>query len=197
MAKVVPEIAVSDIERSLEFYSSLGFVKDNEGITDDKGSQYNRLRNAVKYRPFLSPNMDVFDTDPLADQNVGNGLNLYNPLLLANAEYRKKTTDDYNFTANANYTITKNLSFRSTFGYDKNKLTDLQFSDSLTPYSIISGAKKPIAGLDSTTKTTITNSNVFTYSIKGFKNKHDIDFIVGEETYELKTESRSSGCALP
>jgi TonB-linked SusC/RagA family outer membrane protein len=38
----------------------------------------------------------------------------------------------------------------------------------------------------------MTNSNVLTYSIKGFKNAHDFDFLVGEETYELKTESRSS-----
>ncbi|HKB45520.1 MAG TPA: TonB-dependent receptor, partial [Chitinophagaceae bacterium] len=162
------------------------------GVSDDKGSSFNRLRNAVKYRPFLSANQDIEDVDPLADVNVGNGLNLYNPILLANAEYRKKTTDSYNFIAYANYIITKNLTFRSTFGYDKNKMTDLQFSDSLTPYSIISGARKPIAGLDTTTKTTITNSNVLTYSVKGFKNKHDFDFIVGEETYELKTESRSS-----
>jgi TonB-linked SusC/RagA family outer membrane protein len=162
------------------------------GVSDDKGSQFNRLRNAVKYRPFLSASQDIEDVDPLADVNVGNGLNLYNPILLANAEYRKKTTDNYNFTVYANYTITKNLTFRSTFGYDKNKLTDLQFSDSLTPYSIISGARKPIAGLDTTTITSVTNSNVLTYSVKGFKNKHDFDFIVGEETYELKTESRSS-----
>jgi TonB-dependent starch-binding outer membrane protein SusC len=162
------------------------------GVSDEKGSSYNRLRNAVKYRPFLSSTQELDDPDPLADPNVGNGLNLYNPISLANAEYRKKTTDAYNITANATYTIAKNLSFKSTFGYDRNVLTDLQFSDSLTPYSIITGARKPIAGLDTTTKTTITNSNVLTYSIKGFKQKHDFDFLIGEETYDLKTETRSS-----
>ncbi|HEV7783107.1 MAG TPA: TonB-dependent receptor [Chitinophagaceae bacterium] len=162
------------------------------GVSDEKGSSYNRLRNAVKYRPFLSNNQDVDDQDPIADQNVGNGLNLYNPIALANSEFRQKTTDAYNVTANLNYTIFKNLSFKSTFGYDYNRLTDLQFADSITPFSVISGARKPIAGLDTTTKRTMTNSNVLTYSIKGFKNAHDFDFLVGEETYELKTESRSS-----
>ncbi|MEO6611914.1 MAG: TonB-dependent receptor [Chitinophagaceae bacterium] len=162
------------------------------GVSDAKGSSYNRLRNAVKFRPFLSAAQDIDDPDPLADQNVGNGLNLYNPISLANAEYRKKTVDAYNGTAFLSYTIVKNLSFKSTFGYDRNKLTDLQFSDSLTPYSIISGARKPIAGLDTTTKTTKTNSNVLTYSVKGYKNRHDFDFLVGEETYDLETESRSS-----
>ncbi|HTE13004.1 MAG TPA: SusC/RagA family TonB-linked outer membrane protein, partial [Chitinophagaceae bacterium] len=121
------------------------------GVSDDKGSSYNRLRNAVKYRPFLSANQDIEDADPLADANVGNGLNLVNPLLLANAEYRKKTTDVFNLTANASISITKNLSFRSVFGYTENKFVDRQFSDSLTPYSVIQGGKKPIAGLDTST----------------------------------------------
>jgi TonB-linked SusC/RagA family outer membrane protein len=162
------------------------------GISDTKGSSYNRLRNAVKYRPFLSSGLDIDDNDPIADPNVGNGLNLVNPIALANAEYRRKSTQAFNVTAYASYNIIKNLSFKSTFGYDRNILDDRSFNDSITPYAIIQGGKKPIAGIDGTTKITITNSNVLTYSIKGWKNKHDFDVIAGEETYELKTESRSS-----
>jgi TonB-linked SusC/RagA family outer membrane protein len=162
------------------------------GVSDVKGSQYNRLRNAVKYRPFLSATQDIDDADPLADPNVGNGLNLYNPVALANSEYRRKTTSAYNLTAFISYNITKNLSFKSTIGYDYNKLTDRQFFDSLTPYSIIQGAKKPIASLDTTSKTTLTNSNVLTYSVKGFKKIHDFDVLLGEETYDLKTTVQSS-----
>jgi TonB-linked SusC/RagA family outer membrane protein len=162
------------------------------GVSDAKGSQYNRLRNAVKYRPFLSNGFDIDDNDPVADPNVGNGLNLYNPITLANSEYRKKATDAYNFTAFAAYTILKNLSFKSTFGYDYNNLIDRQFSDSITPFALIQGGKKPVAGFDRTTKKTITNSNVLTYSLKGWKNKHDFDVLVGEETYDLRTTSRSS-----
>ncbi|MEQ1676482.1 MAG: TonB-dependent receptor [Chitinophagaceae bacterium] len=162
------------------------------GVSDAKGSSYNRLRNAVKYRPYLSFNQDIDDSDPFADPNVGNGLNLYNPVSLANSEYRKKTTNAYNVTAFVQYNITKNLSFKSTAAYDYNKLTDLQFNDSITPYSIIQGGRKPIAGLDTTSRTTYTNSNVLSYSVKGFKKKHDFDFLVGEESYDLRTESRSS-----
>ncbi len=161
------------------------------GVSSDQGSAYNRLRNAVKYRPFLSPNQDIIDADPLADQNVGNGLNLINPIALDNSEYRKKSTDVYNVTASLSYTITRNLSFKSTFGYDRNNFIDRQFSDSITPYSIISGSKKPIAQLDSANKSTLTNSNVLTYSVNNFKGKHNFDFLVGEETYDLKTESRT------
>ena len=162
------------------------------GVSDAKGSSYNRLRNAVKYRPYLSANQEIDDTDPLADQNVGNGLNLYNPIALANSEYRKKTTNAYNVTAFISYTIAKNLTFKSTGSYDYNKLSDLQYNDSITPYAIIQGGRKPIAGLDTASRTTYTNSNVLSYSVKGFKNKHDFDILVGEETYDLRTESHSS-----
>lgn len=162
------------------------------GVSDTKGSSYNRLRNAVKYRPFLSNGQDIDDTDPLADPNVGNGLNLVNPVSLANSEYRNKTTDNLNFNAGVSYTIIKNLTFKSTFGYDYKKFTDRQFSDSLTPYSVIQGSKKPIASLDTQIARTYTNTNVLTYSLKNFRKKHDIDFVLGEETYDLRNESHSS-----
>jgi len=162
------------------------------GVSDSKGSSYNRLRNAVKYRPFLSATQDIDDADPLADQNVGNGLNLYNPISLADAEYRKKSTDVFNVTAFVSYNITKNLTFRSTVGFDYNKLNDLQYHDTLTPYSIITGGRKPIAGLDTITRKTFTNSNVLTYSVKEWKNKHDLDVIIGQETYDLRTEILSN-----
>lgn len=161
------------------------------GVSSDQGSSYSRLRNAVKYRPFLSSNQDIEEADPLADPNVGNGLNLVNPILLANAEYRKKSTDVFNTTVNLSYTITRNLTFRSTFGYDHYNLIDRQFSDSITPYAVIQGSKKPIAQLDSFTRNTLTNSNVLTYSVNKFKGRHDLTFLVGEETYDLKTESHT------
>lgn len=162
------------------------------GVSDDKGSAYNRLRNAVKYRPFYSDTLELDEADPIADPNAGNGLSLVNPIQLANAEYRKKTTNAFNLTANATYTIRKDLTFKSTFGYDNNELVDRQFSDSITPYSKLQGANKPIVRLDSTLRKTITNSNVLTYSLKNFRHRHNFNFLLGEETYDLRTESRSS-----
>jgi TonB-linked SusC/RagA family outer membrane protein len=161
------------------------------GVSDEKGSAYSRLRNSVKYRPFLSAGQDIDDTDPLADPAVGNGLSLINPIQLTDAEYRKRSTDAYNLTANFSYTITKNLTFKSTFGYDRNDLVDRQFLDSISPFSNIQGGKKPVVQLDTTNRQTITNSNVLTYSIKNFKRKHNFDFLVGEETYDLRTQTYS------
>lgn len=162
------------------------------GVSDTKGTSYNRLRNAVRYRPFFSQGLDIDDLDPIADPNVGNGLSLVNPILLARSEYRKKSTDTYNATATLTYNITKNLTFRSTFGYNQTKIIDRQFSDSLTPYSKTQGGANPIAGLDTSVRKTITNSNVLTYSVHGFKNKHDFDVLIGEETYDYRTETHSS-----
>lgn len=159
------------------------------GVSDNKGSSYNRLRNVIKYRPFLSPDQSITDEDALADPNVGNGLVLYNPIDLANSEFRHKSTDEFNGTASLTYTFLKKFSFRSTFGYDRTNMINRQFYDSITPYAIFQGGRLPIAGLDTTTATTITNSNVLTYSLKNWKDKHDFDFLVGEETYDLRTET--------
>ncbi len=162
------------------------------GVSDDKGSAYNRLRNAERYRPFLSNGQDLDDNDPLADPNVGNNLSLTNPLLLAASEYRRKSQEAFNVTANASYQIRKNLTFKTTFAYDQQKITDRQFYDSLTPYSVIQGAKKPIVRLDTSLRKTITNSNVLTYSVKGYKKVHDFDFLIGQETYDYRSTSRAS-----
>ncbi len=107
---------------------------------------------------------------------------------MANAEYRRRTTDAYNVTVNPSYTIAKNLPFRSTFGYDRNKRTDRQFSDSIAPLSIANG-RLPVIALDTTETKILTNSNVLTYSIKGFKTNHNFDFLLGEETYDLRTQN--------
>jgi TonB-linked SusC/RagA family outer membrane protein len=162
------------------------------GVSDARGSSYNRLRNSVKYRPFLSVGQDIDDSDPIADPNVGNGLNLVNPIKLANAEFRQKKTETYNGSVNLTYDIVKNLSFRSTFGYDYTNLIDQQYSDSITPFAIIQGAAKAIAGLDTSNRRTITNSNVLSYTLNNYKGKHDIAIVVGEESYDLRTEARSS-----
>ncbi|ANH83534.1 hypothetical protein A8C56_23430 [Niabella ginsenosidivorans] len=157
------------------------------GVSSNSGSSYSRLRNSVKYRPFLSANETLDTEDPYADPNVGNGLILVNPILLANSEYKKATTDAFNLTAYASYTILKNLSFKTTFGYNYNNVINRQFYDSLSPYAVIQDGRLPMINLDSTKTTTFINSNVLTYSLQKINNKHDISIILGEETVDIKT----------
>jgi TonB-linked SusC/RagA family outer membrane protein len=154
------------------------------------GSSYGRLRNAVKYRPFYADSLDIDDPDPLA-VNPGNGVDLANPVALSNAEYRRKSTNAYNLNANVSYTITKNLSFRSTFGYDVSDFVDRQFSDSISSIPRNSD-KKPIIRLDSVFRKIINNSNVLTYSVKNFKGKHNFDLLLGQETYDARLDSRGT-----
>ncbi len=159
------------------------------GVSDEKGSSFNRLRNAVRYRPFLSANQEIDDADPLADPSVGNGLNLVNPIQLTDQEYRKRTTYSKNASFNLSYSIMKNLTFASTFGYEDNAVVDRKFSDSATPYSVLQGSRKPIMSIDSINRKTITNSNVLTYAVNDLNGKHDFSFLIGEETYDMETKT--------
>ena len=161
------------------------------GVSDDRGSAYNRLRNAVKYRPFLSDDQEIDDADPLADPNTGNGLNLTNPIALTEAEYRTKTTNTLNVTGYLDYKIGKGFSFRSTVGYIKLDRRDLQFYDSISPFSVLNGASNPVTRLDTSEQKTFTNSNVLTYAYNDKNDRHQLDVMVGEETYDLRTENRS------
>ncbi|MGE5520447.1 MAG: SusC/RagA family TonB-linked outer membrane protein, partial [Candidatus Dadabacteria bacterium] len=158
--------------------------------TSDASTSYARLRNAVKYRPFYPDTLSITDQDP-STVNPGNGVTLINPISLADAEYRNKLTEAYNLNANVTYNITRNLSFRTTFGYDVNNLTDRRFYDSITSFSVNQGGGRPIVQIDTIYRKTLNNSNVLTYSVKGWKQKHDFDILVGEETYDSKTDSRT------
>ncbi|MDB5196555.1 MAG: TonB-dependent receptor [Flaviaesturariibacter sp.] len=160
------------------------------GVSSEANTSYARLRNAVKYRPFFGDSLELDDADPLV-VNPGNGVALVNPVALANAEYRRKTTEAYNVNANISYKIFKNLSFKSTFGYDKNDFIDRQFYDSITSFSTNQGSAKPIARIDSIYRTTINNSNVLTFSAKNIRQKHNFDWLVGEETYSTVNDGRS------
>ena len=40
MARIIPEITVSDLAQSQRFYETLGFVKQDEGIVDEHGAQW-------------------------------------------------------------------------------------------------------------------------------------------------------------
>lgn len=60
------------------------------------------------------------------------------------------------------------------------------------PLPIIQGGRKPVVGLDTTIRKTMTNSNVLQYSVKNYKGMHTLDVILGEETYDLRTETHQN-----
>ncbi|MCW3087966.1 MAG: TonB-dependent receptor [Sediminibacterium sp.] len=162
------------------------------GTSDVSGAGSNRLRQYVRYRPFVLPGQTEDYYDPTLDANSpGNGLNLLNPIQLANAEYRVRNIVAYNYNGYVNLTLAKNLSFKSTFGYDVNKTTSYGYDDTLTSNSR-NFNRLPVLTLNTIDRNTINNSNVLTYSNPSlYKSKHSLDVLVGHEIYQTNTKTNS------
>ncbi len=61
------------------------------GTSDVGGAGSNRLRQFTRYKPLILPGEEEESYDATLDlQNAGNGFNILNPILLANAESQKK-----------------------------------------------------------------------------------------------------------
>ncbi len=73
-SKVIPELAVSNMEQSLAFYNLLGFAKDNEGIMDENGSQWCSLSMGEAALWLIREDVvpDLIQGDPR-----GNGVTIY------------------------------------------------------------------------------------------------------------------------
>jgi len=168
-------------------------IVDGAGTSNPGSSSLNFLRQVTRYRPFLQAGQDEnsFDPNYYAETNA-NSLSLVNPVLLNNAQYRKSFTNILDLNAYANYTFTKWLSFRSTFGYDNNSTRGDAFDDTLTTNSKNNGASLPLASITSGVNTTIDNTNVFTFTNSGMKGRfhenNSIILIAGEETYQTRAK---------
>ncbi|GGH57478.1 TonB-linked SusC/RagA family outer membrane protein [Filimonas zeae] len=162
------------------------------GTSDVGGAGSNRLRQYTRYRPLVLPGQteDFYDAT-LDANNPGNGLNLLNPIQLMNAEYRRRNTVAYNFNGYVNISLSKRLSFRSTFGYDVNAPETKSYDDTLTA-NARAWSRMPILTWTNATIKTINNSNVFTYSNPSLYNsKHGLDVLAGQEIYEYKYAVKS------
>ena len=166
-------------------------IVDGAGTSNPGSSPLNFLRQIIRYQPFLSAGQTIntYDAAYYAETNA-NSLNLVNPVLLNQAQYRRSNQNVLDLNAFANYTFTKWLSFRSTFGYDNNNTQANAFDDTLTTNAKQNGAGYPIADITSTVLSSIDNSNVFTYTNSGtggrFRERNAITAILGEETYQTK-----------
>jgi TonB-dependent starch-binding outer membrane protein SusC len=164
-------------------------VVNGAGTATAGASSTNRLRQSVKYRPLLFPGqgVDTYDQD-YAQETNSNSLSLVNPLLLAEAEYRKDISSVMNISGNIVFEPTKYLSFRSTIGYDLTKQQVRSFSDTITNTSRQFGQGRPVASIDSLRRTILNNSNVVTFSLhklsESFGKKSKLDVLLGHEVFE-------------
>jgi hypothetical protein len=150
------------------------------------------LRQYIRYRPFILPGQTEDFYDLTLDANSpGNGLNIVNPIQMANAEYRLRNMTAYNFNGYANYTFSKYVSFKSTFGYDVNEINSYAYDDTLTSNSR-NFNRLPVLGLATVGRKTINNSNVLTYANPAINNsKHGLNVLIGQEIYETNTKTNS------
>lgn len=172
-------------------YNDQGTLGAGTGTSGTNGSNTtSRLRNTVQYQPFLggrnglTADPSFFDSD-FADQSG----NLYNPIVTINNEYRNDHRRTANVGANAALTITKNLTFRSTAGFDVTDFNTGTFNGQYSPTlrSASGGyANLPFATITQATQTTFNNSNVLDFSM--VKDKHSFGVLLGEEIYQQQTK---------
>lgn len=145
--------------------------------TSNTGTQgNNRLRNAVRYKPFLIGNETADQFDP----EFTTLTNLVNPVLLAQQEIKYTYRKDLLLNGNVNIKITKDLTFNSVLGVTPSFLKSNQFSGPVTSVAR-QNADMPVVVMSSGQGLSLTNSNTLSYR-KTVK-KSNFDLLVGQETY--------------
>ncbi len=152
------------------------------GTSDEGGAGANRLRHYIRYRPLLLENHTEDFYDPNLDiGNAGNGLNIINPLLLSEAEIRRRYTNVYFISGYLQYKLAKNLQFRATLGYEVT-MRDYKFFDDTVTIASKTNQNQPIVYLGNSSRKSLINSNVFTYSNPLlFNSKHGLTVLLGQE----------------
>lgn len=158
------------------------------GSSDPGSSSTNRLRHTLRYKPILSVGQGLFDYDAdYDDETTGNSLALINPILLNEAEYRKDVRNTINLNGNVTYNFNKYLAFKTTVGADLFNRRYTLFNDTLTS-DARRASNQPTAGITTVGRTSITNSNVLTFTMNksksAFSKKNKLDALIGQEIYE-------------
>jgi len=151
------------------------------GTTNSGTRTTNRLRHSINYRPFELPGGSIDDFDE--DYYLASG-GATNPILLTQAEYRNQQTKATYLTGYVNISLIKNLTFRSTAGYDNTTIRQSLFYGKITN-TARQYASLPIASIGDQRNSTFNNSNTLQYALK--KGQHNVAVLAGEETVEFKS----------
>jgi len=159
------------------------------GTTNSGTRATNRLRHTINYRPFELPRPG-FGIDDFDEAYYLASSGATNPVILTEAEYRRQYTQALYLTGYVSYNILKNLTFRSTAGFDNAAIrTDLFFSK-------ITGtarnfASLPVASVGNQKNHTFSNSNTLQYSVNNFKKHHDFSVLIGEEVVDVRSKQNT------
>ncbi|OQP47384.1 SusC/RagA family protein [Niastella yeongjuensis] len=161
------------------------------GTTNSGTRATNRLRHTINYRPFLFPSVSggaVPDIDDFDDAYYLASSGATNPVLLTQAEYRRQYTKATYLSGFFNYTIVKNLSFRSTFGFDNAVVETDQFFSKITA-TARNFASLPTASVGEQYNNTFSNSNTLQYAVNDYKGHHDISILAGQEIIDQRVRN--------
>ncbi len=159
------------------------------GTTNSGTRATNRLRHAINYRPFelAKPGFGIDDFDE-AYYLASSGAT--NPVILTHAEYRRQYTRAVYLTGYFSYNIIKNLTFRSTVGFDNSSVRTDLFYSKITG-TARNAASLPVASIGQQSNHTISNSNTLQYTLTNLNNHHDITLLAGEEVVDVRSKQSS------
>lgn len=185
-----------------KFKVGLNFVYNDQVIngpgTSASGNvTNNRLRNSVKYRPFLVNSDDPNSSNDAAyfAQTNATGYYLINPIEFANASYRKNRSVNTTISSYLQYAFTKYLSLRITGGINKTAGKMDAFDDYITWNAIANSAGKPIINIVNSNMTSVNQNAVLTFNNSalksGFHRDHSINALLGQEIYQVSSVSQT------
>ncbi|WP_295128636.1 TonB-dependent receptor [uncultured Chitinophaga sp.] len=154
--------------------------------TSNTGSQgTNRLRNAVRFKPFIAPGeesvVDEFDSEYALLTN------LTSPVLLAKNELRYAYRKDIILNGWLDYQIIKGLNFHSVLGTTITNTRENTFNGAITSVAR-QNANMPVASIRRGESISLTNSNTLTYSLP-LPKQHKADVMIGQEIYQTNTNA--------
>jgi TonB-dependent starch-binding outer membrane protein SusC len=156
---------------------------DGIGTTNSGTRQTNRLRHTIIYRPYLTPNEG--DNEEFFDEELFlRSSQLVNPVVMTEAEYRKRYSNTLNLNGNFSYKILRGVTFRSVFGFDQAGSRGDVFFSKITG-TARNFASLPVARIEDRDDLTFNNSNTITIA-PNLGKQHNLSFLLGQELYQFK-----------
>ncbi|MFD1185160.1 SusC/RagA family TonB-linked outer membrane protein [Pontibacter rugosus] len=148
--------------------------------TSNTGSQgNNRLRNAVRFRPFVAPGME--NTIDEFDPEFANLTNLISPVLLAKQELREDYRNDIIVNGWFSYELLKNLTYKTVAGVNSTNRNRFDFDGPSTSLAR-QNAGMPVSEIWDREALSFTNSNTLNYKFS-LSDDHKLDVLVGHEIW--------------
>jgi len=157
---------------------------DGLGTSSQLSTTTTRLRNSVEYLPLAVSLPGAFDPNSF-DESFYTNSSLVNPVLALESDIRHDKQRTLNLAGNASYAITKDLTLRSTVGFDIGSSRLETFYGRNSPAIRQPGGGfnlQPSVSIATGSALSINQSNVLSYNHQF--GKHSVDALLGQEIYQ-------------